>query len=180
MWAKTGNAMNRRIQFGSGSLHLPPPWENFDAEVPIERQLPFPDGTTAFIFASHVIEHVAPKEVWNFLVECKRILQPGGVVRLAFPDLSRLANMMTDEYRAAVRTGGHGDDPIRACIFEHGHQGAWTQELMLIVMNSIGFQTRTCSYGESIHNELHGCDRHHLTVGESIARLETCCVEGTK
>jgi SAM-dependent methyltransferase len=60
-------------------------------------RIPCPAGSAAAIYSSHMIEHLDRAEARAFLAEVLRVLRPGGVVRLAAPDLSRLAQ----EYRAA-------------------------------------------------------------------------------
>jgi len=53
--------------------------------------LPFPDGTAALVYSSHMIEHLTRDEAALFLREAMRVLRPGGWVRLAAPDLGKLA-----------------------------------------------------------------------------------------
>ena len=53
-------------------------------------QIPCASGSVAAVYSSHMIEHLDRNEARAFLDEVKRVLQPGGVVRLAAPDLSRL------------------------------------------------------------------------------------------
>jgi len=61
-------------------------------------RIPFATGTVAAIYSSHMIEHLDRREARSFLAEARRVLRPGGVLRLAVPDLSRLV----DQY---VRSG---------------------------------------------------------------------------
>lgn len=49
-------------------------------------ELPFDDGTYDFVFASHVLEHVAADSV--ALAEVRRILRPGGIAVLPVPVVS--------------------------------------------------------------------------------------------
>jgi SAM-dependent methyltransferase len=53
-------------------------------------RIPCDNGSVAAVYSSHMIEHLDRNEARAFLTEVKRVLQPGGVVRLAVPDLSRL------------------------------------------------------------------------------------------
>jgi predicted SAM-dependent methyltransferase len=39
-----------------------------------------------------MIEHLDRREARSFLAEARRVLRPGGVLRLAAPDLSRLVD----------------------------------------------------------------------------------------
>jgi SAM-dependent methyltransferase len=56
------------------------------------RRIPCADDSAEIVYSSHMIEHLDRKEAQAFLLEAKRILRPGGVLRLAVPDISRLVN----------------------------------------------------------------------------------------
>jgi predicted SAM-dependent methyltransferase len=51
------------------------------------RRIPHGTGTVDAIYASHVLEHLDRVEAQGFLAECRRVLKPGGMLRLAVPDL---------------------------------------------------------------------------------------------
>ena len=52
--------------------------------------LPFPDRSVRRVFVSHLLEHLFfPRDVGFFLGELKRVMEPGGVVRIAVPDLEQ-------------------------------------------------------------------------------------------
>ncbi len=57
-------------------------------------KIPWPveDDTYEAIFASHVLEHVSKAEAYSALAECHRILRPGGVIRIAVPDMDLFIN----------------------------------------------------------------------------------------
>jgi predicted SAM-dependent methyltransferase len=173
-----------KVQFGCGNNHLAG-WKNLDRECDISKPLPFGEASCGFLFAEHVMEHVTPKQAWGFLEECQRILVAGGVVRIAVPDIVKLWREMIPEYGEAVKKGGHGDgskrSAVKAAIFEHGHQGAWTKELLIAVMEAVGFRNvKACAYGESEHAALKGAEGHWRVVGKAVAENETTIVEGTK
>lgn len=135
--------MSRRLQFGSGPNLLPPPWENFDAETDIRKPLPFPIGSAGFILAEHVIEHVDFRSGVRFLQECWRILEPGGVLRLAFPDITR--EIAIEDYRADFlkhynRQINCREDAWFSVITDWEHQSCWTCEMAIRVLLSIGFE----------------------------------------
>lgn len=166
-----------------GANHLKD-WVNRDMDCDIRQSLPYPDGSAEFIFCEHGSEHITHKEAWLFFAECWRVLAPGGVVRIAIPDLSRMSKYMTQEYADAVKKGGHGDgsfqSALKACVFEHGHQSAWTGVLLATFLSAVGFKTTLCRVGQSKHPELRGIEGHGKVVGEEIAEIETSVVEGVK
>ena len=73
-------------------------------------RIPCADGSVAALYSSHMIEHLDRREARAFLAEVKRVLSPGGVVRIAAPDLSLLVRDygMTgdaDEFVAGTHMG---------------------------------------------------------------------------
>ena len=73
-------------------------WVNLDylasteavRSVDLLGRLPFPDDHAELVYSSHFIEHIPRDKVLGFLAECRRILAPGGVLRLVLPDLENL------------------------------------------------------------------------------------------
>lgn len=177
----TGKAF--KLHFGSGGKNIEG-WRNFDIEVDLRKPLPFPNESASHILAEHVIEHITHQHAWSFMEECLRVLVKGGVARIAIPDFARLSYKITDEYRMAVKAGGHGDGSIKSClratVFEHGHQAVWSQELLMAMLQAVGFQARPCGYGESDEKALVGVEQHWKTVGLGVAKAETSVVEGVK
>lgn len=55
--------------------------------------LPFPDAGFAAVYHSHLLEHLPCDRTVVFLQECRRVLQPGGVVRVVVPDLEQIARL---------------------------------------------------------------------------------------
>ena len=55
-------------------------------------RIPHPDATVDVVYSSHMIEHLDRREVRRFLAECRRVLKPGGVLRIVVPDLRVTVN----------------------------------------------------------------------------------------
>ena len=55
------------------------------------KRIPLPDGSLEVVYSSHVLEHLDSSETERFLAEIHRVLRPGGIIRLALPDLRRRA-----------------------------------------------------------------------------------------
>jgi SAM-dependent methyltransferase len=60
----------------------------------LRKPLPFPSGSAAAIYGSHVLEHLYLVEAERLLRECFRVLRSGGLLRLVVPDL----RAVVDEY----------------------------------------------------------------------------------
>lgn len=77
-------------------LHLIPksyhkPWSSKPRLHDCRKKLPFKDSTVDYIYTSHFIEHLPRFQTVKLLVECKRILRPGGILRICVPDMKLLA-----------------------------------------------------------------------------------------
>lgn len=54
-----------------------------------KTHIPLPDGSVSLIYSSHMLEHLDKLEAGLFLMEAKRVMKSGGVIRLVLPDLSK-------------------------------------------------------------------------------------------
>jgi hypothetical protein len=195
--------MGQYLNFGAGPNQLPEPWQNLNAEHDIRKRLKFEDASASGILAEHVIEHVPFLQGFGFLLECVRVLEPGGVLRLAFPDAGRFVspgpsdfyedrlNDRLQEYALALqlRPGGEpvrrsksADEKKRAALVllltGWHHQSTWSDGSAAAVLFAVGFSAvRHCEYGAG---DLSGVDGHHKDVGHEIALLETSILEATK
>ena len=68
----------------------------------LSKPLPFPDNSFSAIYASHILEHLYRSRGLALLSECKRVLKPGGTLRLVVPDLHALVV----EYVNSKNNGG--------------------------------------------------------------------------
>jgi predicted SAM-dependent methyltransferase len=53
--------------------------------------IPFEDVSIDVVYHSHVLEHFSKTDGVNFIKECYRVLKPNGIIRIAVPDLERIA-----------------------------------------------------------------------------------------
>jgi SAM-dependent methyltransferase len=56
----------------------------------LTRAFPFADDSLAAIYSSHTFEHLHVDAAERALAECHRILMPGGVLRIAVPNLDAI------------------------------------------------------------------------------------------
>lgn len=199
--------MKHCLNFGAGPNQLPPPWQNLNAAHDIRKPLRFESESTSRILAEHVIEHVPFLSGHSFLMECCRILVPGGVLRLAFPDVGRMLAMGVEQTegthyfdfsgRAAHFAGllaEHPDGPellkvrspssnpvrnaVTALLVGWNHESAWTEFSAAAVLLTVGFsRVLGRKYGVG---ELGDCDGHHKAVGEEFAKATTTILEAYK
>ena len=88
------------LNIGCGSFYsTKDKWTNLDFTSHNERVIahnllqgiPFPDASFEFVYHSHVLEHFSKNDGVKLLQECFRVLDSGGVLRIAIPDLERIA-----------------------------------------------------------------------------------------
>jgi predicted SAM-dependent methyltransferase len=110
------------------------------------KRLPFPDASAEAIYSSHMLEHLSRADSGQFLRECRRVLAPGGIIRIAVPDLRAIVSeyaaggiadrliqrlLLADERRGVLRglrfTGHrwmYDGESLRRTITEAGFRGA--------------------------------------------------------
>lgn len=92
--AALGMGPPAKLHIGCGEGLLPD-WINIDiAPAPLSLNvqwgLPFADSSIEFVYVSHLLEHLFfPRDVQPFLAEIRRVLKPGGVVRIVVPDIEK-------------------------------------------------------------------------------------------
>ena len=62
--------------------------ESLFTELDIAEPLPFDDDSLDWVYAEHLIEHVPLPVAVGWLKEVRRVLAPGGLLRLTTPDLA--------------------------------------------------------------------------------------------
>jgi predicted SAM-dependent methyltransferase len=107
------------LNLGCGS-HFHTNWVNVDfsktGEGVIAQNLlegvPFEDNAFEVAYHSHVLEHFPRDTAKDFMKECYRVLKPGGIIRIAVPDLEQIVK----NYIRLFETGkaNPGDSEIRA------------------------------------------------------------------
>jgi predicted SAM-dependent methyltransferase len=111
-------------------------------------RLPFADGAVDVVYSSHMLEHLSRTEARSFLAECRRVLRPGGTLRLVVPDLERFVrsyvesgdadrlldglHMALPETRRAVLT--------RALVGFRGHRWMYDSRSLCELVEAAGFE----------------------------------------
>lgn len=91
-----------KIHLGCGKRDFGSDWLHIDGgEFPHVKfnnitQLPFFNDAADIIYASHVIAYFDREEIIPVLQEWKRVLKPGGKLRLATPDIFVLSKLLAN------------------------------------------------------------------------------------
>ncbi|MFZ1829324.1 MAG: methyltransferase domain-containing protein [Candidatus Competibacteraceae bacterium] len=75
------------------------------------KRLPCKDESVEVLYSSHMLEHLDQQEAHQFLKEAYRVLQKGGVMRLAVPDLGQIIRDYVED--------GNGDrfmESLHTCV----------------------------------------------------------------
>lgn len=148
-----------KLHLGSGGQR-PPGWLNvdivgMDADLywDLTRPLPFEDGVAEAVFFEHVLEHFPLAEVLDMLAEARRLLDPGGIVRVGVPDFGRYLESYAGD-RAFIEQERPGRPTPLLAVGEvaqsHGHRSVWDAETLELALTEAGFeQVRRRSFGDS-------------------------------
>jgi SAM-dependent methyltransferase len=92
----------RQLNIGCGQV-LHPEWLNADfrerpgvVAVDARRPLPFEDAVFDAVYHSHMLEHLSRDDALRFISECRRVLAPGGVLRIVVPDFGSVVDAYLD------------------------------------------------------------------------------------
>jgi predicted SAM-dependent methyltransferase len=171
---------NLRVNIGSGDKGKPD-WVNVDAfpapgvncVYDCRVKLPFADKSVSMIFCEHFFEHLDPKgEAPRFLRECRRVLDPAGVIRIIVPDAELYLRAYCEpgwDTMTQLRTlDAQHNDPYLKTRYEtkmqlvnavfrqsYEHRYAYDYETLALAVREAGFSdVRRQRYAESRVAEL--------------------------
>lgn len=157
-----------RLHLGCGTVRLEG-WVNIDLETPeadihldITRGLPLPDASARLVYHEHLMEHITIDEAIRCLRDWLRLLEPGGVLRIATPDLAYVVERYGADWRnqawlrlpeyAFIQTPA---EMLNTSMRWWGHQYLYDEEELRRRMGDAGFAPiRRCALGESTVPEL--------------------------
>lgn len=112
----TSDPRIRKLNLGCG-YRMHPEWVNVDftstlpgvIALDLRKPLPFTDASFGVVYHSHVLEHFERIQGRRFIMECARVLCPGGVLRVVVPDLENVVR----EYLSLLEQALEGDAVAR-------------------------------------------------------------------
>jgi SAM-dependent methyltransferase len=152
----------RRLNWGCGE-HPEPGWINSDVkQLPgieiscdIREGLPLQNDSIDYIASIHALPEVPYRDLPAVLSELRRVLKPGGVIRLGLPDLERgikafLENdrdyfLVPDEDAATI-----GGKLVTQLVWYGWSRSLFTEDFTEELLRKAGFaEVQLCSYHET-------------------------------
>jgi predicted SAM-dependent methyltransferase len=147
--------------------------ERHFAQLDACQPLPFEAGAVDWVYAEHLIEHIPPDAAIDWLREVRRVLLPGGVLRLTTPDLRRYVESCLNEdgffarHRRRLRTAGVGPPmPERPAFmfnqlfYLYGHRWIYDFEELRHALGQAGFGVVTaCGFRQGARQDVASLDR---------------------
>ncbi len=92
------------------------------------KRLPIRDEAVEVLYSSHMLEHLDRREAVLFLKEARRVLAPGGVIRLAVPDIWKLAEQYV--------SGGDADAFVESTLLWTSTPRTLPERLRFLIVGS--------------------------------------------
>jgi predicted SAM-dependent methyltransferase len=124
------------------------------------RHFPFPDASFDGIFSEHVLEHFTREDGARVLRECRRVLVPGGLLRVIVPDACKILEAYVNEPQSLI---SHRESSTRLAMEvvnlyayqRYEHQCLYDWHLMQRTLADAGFSDIVRSgYGKSADRAL--------------------------
>ncbi len=191
----------RALEIGAGGSRKPG-WLSTDIE-PQEGQafldagepFPLPDRSFRYVYSEQVIEHLPYSKGAVMLKESFRILEPGGKIRLATPNLEAFIALMrpdpTPEMQKYMQdkmrwhdwpsTSDPANYILNMQMREWGHQFVYRPQMMRDALAAAGFRDiRQFQSGQSEDPALKGAEMRANSNVRDIDRYETMVFEATR
>jgi predicted SAM-dependent methyltransferase len=153
-----------KLHLGCGA-RLIEGWANLDINGlgslvwDLRKPLPLAKAQVRYIYTEHFIEHIERDDAVRLFSHARKVMLPGGVLRVSTPDLAKLV----DDYRAGrvVRMEHGGWFPETPCRMLNegmrmwGHIFVYDEAELVGLLRECGFQNiERVKWGESEHPEL--------------------------
>lgn len=149
--------------------------ERYFIQHDIRDPLPLADASVDWVYAEHLIEHVPLPVAVGWLTEVRRVLAPGGVLRVTTPDLGRYVAAYSGDgrfftgHRRRLAAAGVGPPmPARPAFmfnqlfYLYGHRWIYDLEELRYVLTAAGFEPggiRECAFRDGARPDVADLDR---------------------
>jgi predicted SAM-dependent methyltransferase len=195
---------DRKLQLGAGG-NVYEGWLNTDVfdfkrkddvvYLDARKPFPLPDASFDMVFSEHMIEHLTYADGLHCLRECRRVLRPGGRIRVATPSLDRLISLYEREPTALQRryvqwaVDSFVEDAdaylpgfvLNNFLRDWGHRFVYDSQTLRHALESAGFvDVEECPVGRSRNPELAGLERHLDAAAADFNEFETMVLEARR
>ena len=182
------------LNLGSGR-HPLPAWTNVDINpfsgaqlwLDLRDRWPLKDGQVRRIYTRHCFEHFTEKELRGILSECRRVLAPGGALRVGVPCLEvAIQQYLKRDFAFAGWTDRHRSVAKKFWSYitdDGGHKIVLDREYLRELLEGAGFtDVRYFAGGESsflVHEEMAAgdCEADWVTLYAECVKPEDHGVE---
>jgi predicted SAM-dependent methyltransferase len=145
-----------KLHLGSGVVYKAG-WVNIDllparVDVPwnLVRGIPFRDATVDAIMHEHLQEHLTLRQGYELACESRRVLKPGGILRIGVPDAGQAvqsyAGNWSDDWARSAPTGMIA---IQRLFYADGHRAMYDGQTLILLLHAAGFSdVQRYAFGE--------------------------------
>ena len=177
------------LNLGSGPRGLKAPdWINIDGFkdknvqylCDFSRPLPFENETFDGIFCEHVFEHFTYADGRKLMLECRRILKSGGVLRVIVPDGTKVLVSYINEPQKIVEykqaESGFPMEAVNTWFYQrYEHQCIYDAGYLMDSLRKAGFrETKHASYNSSV------AGNNNIVLDDQKYSWESLYVEAVK
>ena len=114
------------------------------------RRIPEADRVVAALYTSHMVEHLDREDARRFLREARRVLEPGGILRVAVPDVRYHVDQYVKDgdadgflarlYLTRERPKTWLQKAVYLCVGDRQHQWMYDGASLCRLLESAGFE----------------------------------------
>lgn len=112
----------RRLE---GYVHVDIRAEYEPDHIGTAQKLPFEDNSADLLYWSHGLEHIKKNEVAGVVAEFRRVLRPGGTLRLSMPDFNTLVTLYLEGVSitrlGCINGGQDNEHDVHFAVYDFEH-----------------------------------------------------------
>lgn len=179
----SNNNLNKYLNLGCGAIYIDN-WTNADfyrfRKIKLDWMLDigkkwkcdsnFWDG----IFSEHTLEHLTYEASITCFKECHRTLKTGGILRLSIPNIDLYIEHLSGKFQhKEFEQFPTKAESISYVTQNFGHKSTWNPELLISLLNEIGFkEVKQMEFFKSFNQD--------LCIEQEYKEWETMYIEAIK
>lgn len=190
------------LHLGCGDNMLPG-WLNTDVApgygatfMDVSQPFPMPDAAVDFIFAEHLIDLMDHRQLTRLLSECRRVLKPGGTIRLTFYSSEAIARLYSNvppchdyiheaakTYLPGYNAADFSNQELRSILIteickKFHNLYLHDKQAVISLLKRVGFNTATLRPNDfSPNTSLHNVNRHKSYSHPAVYNFEAITIE---